>query len=181
MYFLETNYTRVHRGVIKKSSKVQTKAKENKTCKNLEAGDNACISNSNANEVKESVESSVCVSKNHCSSEVSVSYRRSSSSSRFINLNVLLQPIVNEFVEDLFSHVSFFLNIDEIGFDNTDPATDTNVKNLSNINIGVHNTEEDYTEDIDKNVKTAKVKKSSAWSLFKHKIAKPFKFLSLKH
>lgn len=85
MYFLETSYT--HRGVIKKNSKVLSKAKENKTIKNLEAGDNIFISNSDANEVKESVESSLFVSKDHCSvsDEVSVSYHRFSSCFRFIN------------------------------------------------------------------------------------------------
>lgn len=72
MYFLETSYT--HRGVIKKNSKVLSKAKENKTIKNLEAGDNIFISNSDANEVKESVESSLCVSKDHCSVIDAVSY-----------------------------------------------------------------------------------------------------------
>lgn len=51
MYFLEPNFTRVHRGITKKNSK--NLSKTNKTCKKFEAGDHVCFSD--VNKVKNSV------------------------------------------------------------------------------------------------------------------------------
>lgn len=61
MYFLETNYTQVHRGIIKKNSKILS----TKICKKLEAGDHICMSNSDTSEIKDCVR----LSKNHCSGD----------------------------------------------------------------------------------------------------------------
>lgn len=54
MYFLETNYTRVQRGIITKNSRIQSKAKQKEIRKLFEAGDHLCESDSNASEISPS-------------------------------------------------------------------------------------------------------------------------------
>lgn len=70
MYFLETNYTRVQRGIVKRNSKILSKAKEKKICNKFEAGDYLCMADSNANEVKELI---MCPSENNSSNSDVVS------------------------------------------------------------------------------------------------------------
>lgn len=53
MYFLDNNFTRVHRGIIKTNLKNVSKTNKIKICKKFEAGDHVCLSD--INEVKNSV------------------------------------------------------------------------------------------------------------------------------
>ncbi|XP_037039100.1 uncharacterized protein LOC119076441 [Bradysia coprophila] len=160
MYFLETNYT--HRGIVAKNSKKPSKTEENKMSMKFEAGDHLCASSSSGNVVKETVISST----NDCAvSGVS--------------------PIVNEFVDDLFNHVSFYLNIDDVNFDNTElePAMRVKGLSMSSINIAVTNIHEqqECEQDGTNKVKKIELEDDSWWSIFKRKIAWPFKLFKFKH
>lgn len=74
--------------------------------------------------------------------------------------------------------MSFYLNIDDINFDNTErQQTDAIVKGLSSINIAI-NAQEEVEGNMKKKMES---KEDTRWSLFKHKIAKQFKFFKFKH
>lgn len=76
--------------------------------------------------------------------------------------------------------MSFYLNIDDISFDNTDPVTDANLKDLSSIDT-TNTLEEECEESVGKDMKEIKLKQDSIWSYIKHKFAFPFKFFKSKH
>lgn len=80
--------------------------------------------------------------------------------------------IVKEFVDDLFSHVLFYLSVDEISFDNSLP----NIVDLNSVNL-VSEKGDSTEEGVKKIISMTKSSWCSKW--FK-RWKMPFKFIKFK-